>query len=33
MREELGKEVSPMLLPLLLLAGLFLWATGHMILQ
>jgi hypothetical protein len=27
------KEVPIMLLPLLLLAGLFLWATGHIVLH
>jgi hypothetical protein len=29
----MDKEVSTMLVPLLILAGLFLWATGHLILR
>lgn len=30
---DTDKEVSTMLVPLLILAGLFLWATGHLILR
>jgi hypothetical protein len=30
---ETARRVDGMLIPLLILAGLFLWATGHLILR